>query len=208
MHSFSYLPLDVEKKEIRLLTLYPGAFDDNIQFTISHEPFDVDVRKLSEAHVAASLQDTLPAGWSAFETIAGRIIYNYMELESGLDYSSWEHPDSEVIFDKRNDLGGSSDVVIPAFEALSYTWGSLQSPETALHCDPDNQITEFSLGQNLACAFRHLRYMDRPRRLWVDAVCINQDDLEERSTQVLRMGPIYSRAQRVLAWIGPALEGL
>jgi hypothetical protein len=39
--------------------------------------------------------------------------------------------------------------------------------------------------------------------LWVDALCINQEDVEERNLQVLRMSSIYRQAQAVLAWLGP-----
>jgi hypothetical protein len=38
--------------------------------------------------------------------------------------------------------------------------------------------------------------------LWIDAICVNQDNLEERSHQVRRMADIYSNASRVVAWIG------
>jgi hypothetical protein len=38
----------------------------------------------------------------------------------------------------------------------------------------------------------------------VDAICINQDDLAERSAEVLEMGSIYSRAEQVVVWLGPS----
>jgi hypothetical protein len=40
--------------------------------------------------------------------------------------------------------------------------------------------------------------------MWIDAVCVNQEDLSERSEQVKRMADIYSRARRVTVWLGPA----
>ncbi|WAO92363.1 HET domain-containing protein [Fusarium falciforme] len=39
--------------------------------------------------------------------------------------------------------------------------------------------------------------------IWIDAICINQDDLQERASQVLWMGRIFRSASRVLAWLGP-----
>ena len=48
----------------------------------------------------------------------------------------------------------------------------------------------------------HLRYDMTPRRLWVDQICINQEDLEERSAQVKAMSIIYKSAARVLVWLG------
>ncbi|KAK3366228.1 heterokaryon incompatibility protein-domain-containing protein, partial [Lasiosphaeria ovina] len=42
----------------------------------------------------------------------------------------------------------------------------------------------------------------RPRRLWIDAICINQDDIAERNAQVAIMQHIYHTAVDVIAWIG------
>ncbi|RII13657.1 hypothetical protein CUC08_Gglean004427 [Alternaria sp. MG1] len=41
-----------------------------------------------------------------------------------------------------------------------------------------------------------------PMRFWIDAICINQSDINERSEQVPRMGDIYSMASRVWIWMG------
>jgi len=43
-----------------------------------------------------------------------------------------------------------------------------------------------------------------PRVLWIDAICINQDDSRERRTEVIEMGSIYSNAAQVLVWLGPS----
>lgn len=59
------------------------------------------------------------------------------------------------------------------------------------------------IAQNLCVALRHFRHQKECRRLWVDALCINQEDDNERSSQVPLMGGIYRRANRVIAWIGP-----
>jgi len=55
----------------------------------------------------------------------------------------------------------------------------------------------------MEAALRHLRYRDRPRKLWVDTICINQADNDEKSVQVRRMARIYRSAYRVVAWLGP-----
>lgn len=53
-----------------------------------------------------------------------------------------------------------------------------------------------------------LRYM-RPTRglrlVWVDAICINQDDIQERDSQVSIMGQIYKGCSRVFVWLGQDL---
>jgi hypothetical protein len=69
---------------------------------------------------------------------------------------------------------------------------------------------EFKVTRSLDQALRRIRRKWHRRALWVDQVCINQDDLAERSTQVLLMGRIYSSAQKVLSWLGepPPFSGL
>jgi len=51
-------------------------------------------------------------------------------------------------------------------------------------------------------ALRYLRYEDRERILWVDAICINQTDLAEKSSQLKMMRDIYTSAERVVVWLG------
>lgn len=97
-------------------------------------------------------------------------------------------------------LGRLGDV---RYEALSYVWGSEMSP-IDLKISLDTHYCSLPVTQNLYNALRHLRYEDEPRMLWIDAVCINQEDYHERNTQVAMMADIYSQATRVLIWLGDA----
>ncbi|KAF7957535.1 hypothetical protein EAE96_003112 [Botrytis aclada] len=90
----------------------------------------------------------------------------------------------------------------PSYEALSYVWGGASIRQTITLND-----TPFSITQNLAIALHHLRLPKKPRRLWVDAICINQADIKERNEQVTLMGEIYSMAKPVLIWLGETFEG-
>ncbi|KAE9369872.1 HET-domain-containing protein [Stipitochalara longipes BDJ] len=88
----------------------------------------------------------------------------------------------------------SSDV---SYEALSYTWGSkLFLGKISLNGRP------FSVTSNLRAALGRLRHEDESRLLWVDAICIDQSNLSERSKQVGLMKRIYSQASHVLVWLG------
>lgn len=58
--------------------------------------------------------------------------------------------------------------------------------------------------KNCESALRRLREVDAWRILWIDAICINQDDLKERAQQVVQMRDIYSRANEVLICLGEA----
>lgn len=86
----------------------------------------------------------------------------------------------------------------PTYEALSYVWGS---PETSI--DIQVGLRSLAITKNLAEALPYLRYEDKPRVLWIDAICVNQQDLTERSRQVKRMADLYRLADRVVVWLGP-----
>jgi hypothetical protein len=90
----------------------------------------------------------------------------------------------------------------PEYEALSYVWGD---PSSSRSIDFDG--TPCSVTKNLAIALDYLRLNDKPRRLWIDALCINQRITKERNEQVGLMGEIYAKASLVLVWLGEASEG-
>lgn len=83
--------------------------------------------------------------------------------------------------------------------ALSYCWGSLARKRTIILDGKTLQITV-----NLEDALHQLG--NSYGLLWVDAICINQEDIPERSREVLRMGDIYSLASGVVAWLGVATK--
>lgn len=91
----------------------------------------------------------------------------------------------------------------PSYEALSYTWGQPIFSEILHTHNGILRITE-----NLTLALRGLRLKDRVRYLWVDAVCINQDDTREKGQQVAMMGLIYKKARQVICWLGQVDESV
>lgn len=88
------------------------------------------------------------------------------------------------------------------FDALSYVWNAHlvdynRKDRVAVICSGhEKQITA-----NLEDALKHIRSKDLLKLLWVDALCINQSDNDERSHQVSLMGSIYSAAHRVIIWV-------
>ena len=90
----------------------------------------------------------------------------------------------------------------PVYEALSYTWGSVTDHEY-VYVQEDKGEKALAVTPNLAEALRYLRYEDRPRVLWIDAICVDQTNTAERGHQVLRMADIYRQATRVIIWLGP-----
>lgn len=96
------------------------------------------------------------------------------------------------------------DALLVLFEALSYVWGP-QEPLYDLLCG-DVKPRMLRVGPNLRDALLHLRFHPsisaNPRVLWVDRICINQADIEERASQVRLMHAIYRRCRQALVWLG------
>lgn len=85
----------------------------------------------------------------------------------------------------------------PVYEALSYTWGD----ESHRRYIIVNGL-RFSITSNLWAALRYLRHTSETRCLWVDAICINQQNVIERNFMVSQMHVIYHNSKRVIAWLG------
>jgi hypothetical protein len=98
------------------------------------------------------------------------------------------------------------DKSIP-YKALSYNWGNIQHKPRADIPRVFLDGYRVNLTENLYSALWNIRRPDQDILLWVDAICINQNDTEEKGHQVKQMGDIYKRAEEVLIWLGPGHEG-
>lgn len=126
------------------------------------------------------------------------------------------------------------DFESPRYEALSYVWGSKDDPKDVHIRDghispverraegvskslstlnisrnshvPKDNLNTLSVTHNLEEALRYLRHKDSQRTLWVDAICIDQANEDERGKEVFRMGDIYNFATRIVIWLGPSGE--
>ncbi|KAI1375136.1 HET-domain-containing protein [Hypoxylon crocopeplum] len=131
--NYEYTPLDRPDRQIRLLTIYPGSWNNKIECSLQ----------------VASIDDQ------------------------------------------------------PSYEALSYVWGD------SINRKPirvDGRTVEVT--QNLFFALRRLRSTKSPRVMWVDAICINQDDKKEKSAQVAMMGTIYTCCEKATLWLGEDMDAL
>ncbi|PVH96704.1 HET-domain-containing protein, partial [Periconia macrospinosa] len=89
-----------------------------------------------------------------------------------------------------------------SYEALSYVWGE---PHPARSIYVDNE--HFDVTPNLYSALLQLRDHSLPRYIWIDAVCINQQDYAEKATQIQSMAKIYANAKLVVVYLGEAADG-
>jgi hypothetical protein len=105
----------------------------------------------------------------------------------------------------------------PSYIALSYTWGPLSSNDSIiLHGQ------KLTIRRNLASFFESLIRVHRKLHLrnpelkflrsktlpllWIDQICINQEDVLERNHQITMMSLVYAFASGVLAWLGPRIS--
>ncbi|KAI3317667.1 heterokaryon incompatibility protein-domain-containing protein [Xylariaceae sp. AK1471] len=128
--------------------------------------------------------------------------YCYSPLPEGsirllrlMPHQDWHFPIQCHIFDcPLSDVGSTH-----LYEALSYTWGTEDNLRSIRlnNCD-------LPVGANLHAALSHLRDRYIERVIWIDAICINQRDLNEKGRQVQSMAKIYANANRVVVWLGEA----
>ncbi|KAI0868329.1 HET-domain-containing protein [Hypoxylon argillaceum] len=83
------------------------------------------------------------------------------------------------------------------YEALSYVWGDLSDPE---HIFMDGGVP-LPVTKNLYAALRSLRLPRSGRKLWIDALCINQSDYGEKKDQLGLMKRVYEQAEKVIAYL-------
>jgi hypothetical protein len=88
---------------------------------------------------------------------------------------------------------------IPSFAALSYVWGNPSSEDPLFQVDG----YELKIRQSLNHALRALVSGSDKILLWIDQICIDQDNVSEQEHQVKLMSKIFRQARRVICWLGP-----
>lgn len=87
----------------------------------------------------------------------------------------------------------------PIYQALSYAWGDPKLTDEITIQGTEGPTT---VGLSLSLAIRYIRHDSNDVVLWADALCINQNDIQERGHQVRMMGFVYNNAKEVIAWLG------
>ncbi|KAL8770223.1 MAG: hypothetical protein Q9209_004065 [Squamulea sp. 1 TL-2023] len=98
----------------------------------------------------------------------------------------------------------------PKYEALSYTWGTTAqdqpiqirtiSSQFLPSSSPTTEIVHVT--KHLRAALLRLRQNTVSRRVWIDQLCIDQNNITEKNAQVKLMADIYQRAQQTVVWLG------
>ncbi len=142
---------------------------------------------------------TLLPGDSQDRKIQCTLKHATIQIESARDIQYWRVQETLSRSKTQRILRRWKSIGQPGYEALSYCWGPdeiYDSIEINGHLVP--------VRRGLWTALHHLRYPSdgKKRVLWTDALCINQDDLSERSDQVAIMYAIFNRASEVVVWLG------
>jgi hypothetical protein len=104
------------------------------------------------------------------------------------------------------------------YVALSYTWGDPRDEDEITFAQSDSESRNdqellvkidnfsFQVQPNLGDALKELYSMKLCHALWIDAICINQQNPREKSSQIALMGQIYTNAEQVIVWLGRDLR--
>ena len=178
-----YTPLDEARNEIRLLTFRSLPNDSHfLECDISVHSLD-DITTGYQAHLLAEQVQ----GWPRRKVV-----------------SSWVAKFPEAGTPKAPPPPEACRFAWGDFETLSYVWGSEEGGQTIMVNDRTVVVTN-----NLAIALGAMArtgYYTGSHRLWVDALCINQQDEEEQASQISKMRHIYGAAWNVVAWLGEAAD--
>ncbi|KAK0639716.1 heterokaryon incompatibility protein-domain-containing protein [Cercophora newfieldiana] len=101
------------------------------------------------------------------------------------------------------DLESHHDGRCPEYETVSYSWGGENGDSSSSHplfVGPYWDV--LLLTKNCFDMLGYLRPWRGARTVWVDSICINQDDVQERETQVAKMARIYSECRQVIVYLG------
>ncbi|KAF9872365.1 hypothetical protein CkaCkLH20_10192 [Colletotrichum karsti] len=186
MATYPYRPLNLPH-ETRVLIVQPGNFEDDLICSLSH----LNLASPAEPY------DALSYCWS-----------------KSVDRDASTDPDTEIPWsvygrdenDQLVDKGGRKlwkDLVDDPYFYESYIRMGGKMPDAPITCNGVTMV----VGGELYRALRRLRPKDGPPlRIWVDAVCINQDDIAERNEHVKIMGQVYAGASKTRVWLGESTQ--
>ncbi|KAF7671334.1 hypothetical protein GT037_010659 [Alternaria burnsii] len=194
-----YKPLDNTKNEIRILEFIdpfnPISTEELIQCSIKNVPLR-EIYPHFRSGKDNMLSQKCPEVWDKFTKCVDL-------RDAALEQTTIDEATTVGLTHTHNHVGRSR-YAWGDFEALSYTWGNEGDAESIIVNGDRKEVSK-----NLEAALRTLRGLQETRlgmSYWVDSLCIDQGNVEERNAQVKRMREIYGRARSVIVWLGQAAE--
>lgn len=175
---FVYEPL-LDSTSIRVLLINPGAADDEIHCNFFPCDLNADHARFPECPRPV---ESMSVGTNE---ATGRSFF--ISLDAILD----------------DDPGAPGQQMHPfqGYKALSYVWGDASDLQTIKLEGEDFLVT-----RNLMAALKTVRRTKEAVKFWIDAICINQADLEEKKMQIPLMGRIYQQAKSVWGQVLPSFD--
>ncbi|KAL5314435.1 hypothetical protein ACEPPN_017075 [Leptodophora sp. 'Broadleaf-Isolate-01'] len=197
---FKYQGLPQNRKVIRILRLWPGVLENpQIDCEMFEAEFDEDDKLLrldKDCKVVMVPKKTPNTGSdgsradnNADSASNGGTGDN--NSNSGRNGNNWS--DSTV--------PDSLEPISIKYEALSWRWGDEKNGKYAVMIHKDGKLHRKRVSETLGLALKYLRF-EEERFLWIDAICINQDKDDERSSQVAMMSLVYAAATKACVWLG------
>ncbi|PMD19501.1 hypothetical protein NA56DRAFT_647209 [Hyaloscypha hepaticicola] len=180
MSQYQYRHFDSAKQEIRLLILHPGGGEAMVEVEIVHH----------------SLADC-----PAYEALS--YVWGDPTVTEDIHILA-PPPAAQIIWPTETQetiQGPTIEPIVPEHHSGDVAASADDSSHDGSH------ITYiFKVTTNLKSALQHLRTPTKPRVIWVEAICINQQDDAERGHQVRKMDQIYRNCSQVCIWLGDAEE--
>ncbi|KAH7322437.1 heterokaryon incompatibility protein-domain-containing protein [Stachybotrys elegans] len=204
--NYSYRPLSQSgASEIRIIKLYPGRFEDGIRCELMHVPLTPETASyIALSYTWGSPNTTEPILLDGEPFTVTENLGSFLRHAQAMALAIAGHLPGFL----RNQLPAGATLRNHVIQSV------LQDPKLP-HNFPFVVGSEFSsmvqrhvselIGQGADKqdeSYQHSSLDSCYLTFWIDAVCINQRDQEERSQQVGRMKEIYSYAQSTLIWLG------
>jgi hypothetical protein len=198
---FSYPALPKGVDAIRVLKLEPGDFVSPLAGTLAPAAFSDRPKYVALSYTWGS---------SYFDNSKLPLSLNDAKSPAQSPSTSPNRSRSGVSPNPKERKLSSTDQPIPRNLLRPEASASPTATKSSSEINLDGQ--PFPIGHNLHLALLHLRSPTHSISIWIDAICINQADTMERNSQVSLMAFIYTRATKVVAWLGtknyPSMTGL
>jgi Heterokaryon incompatibility protein (HET) len=148
----------------------------------------------NQKNTSDSINDQFPQPRHGYESLPGRNYIRLLTIEAGSGNDSLRYTPRHELLDSTHH---------PEYVAPSYAWGDTKDMIPSI-CNGKRM----DIHNSLHTALRRLRPKEDADRyqVWADAICINQDDTDEKSIQVGKMWQIYQSAEQTVVWLGDAEE--
>jgi hypothetical protein len=191
LETFPYPPLPVGVDAIRILTVEPGDFSNPLIGTLTPVAFSSKPRYVALSYTWGNpYPDNAALPISPNEPSPSHNLFESMSANPRRQ--TYRSPEPPLVSANQ----AARETVPTRSGAPSKIRETTQKAMITLNGSP------FPIHHNLYLAMLHLRSSTHVLPLWVDAICINQVDMSERNAQVAMMSFIYTRAQKVVAWLG------